>query len=347
MKSAFFQGSTHRRSAPRQLPGALKPFGRLRGLHCVYCIIDLHAVTVWQDPAKLAAQTRSAAAQFLAAGIDPSRAILFNQSQVSAHSELGWLFACIARMGWMERMTQFKDKAGKNSQHASAALFLYPVYQSADILAYRATHEPVGEDQRQHLELTRDIAAKFNHDFGVEFFALVEPIIQETAKRVMSLRDGTQKMSKSSPSDMSRINLTDSNDAIAKKIRKAKTDTAPLLALALQEGQRISADQLAERPEAFALLEMMSALTGTALDALLADWGGRGFVDFKAALTEALVAEIAPLRSEILKFNADPAMLDQLLAEGAVKAEAIARPVLERVYDIFGFLRPAQHRLLS
>lgn len=329
--------------------GALKPFAALQeDYNCVYCIVDLHAVTVWQDPAKLAAQTRSAAAQFLAAGIDPSRAILFNQSQVTAHSELGWLFACIARMGWMERMTQFKDKAGKNSQHASAALFLYPVLQAADILAYRATHVPVGEDQRQHLELTRDIAAKFNHDFGVEFFALVEPIIQETAKRVMSLRDGTQKMSKSSPSDMSRINLTDSNDAIAKKIRKAKTDTAPLPGSeALQEGQWISADQLAERPEAFALLEMMSALTGTALDALLADWGGRGFVDFKAALTEALVAEIAPLRSEILKFNADPAMLDQLLAEGAVKAEAIARPVLERVYDIFGFLRPAQHRLLS
>ena len=235
--------------------GALKRFAEKQneGIETVYCLVDMHAITVWQEPEKLRQQTREAAAGFLASGIDPARSILFNQSQVTAHVELAWIFNTVARMGWMSRMTQFKDKAGKNSENVSLGLFAYPALMAADILAYRATHVPVGEDQKQHIELTRDIAAKFNNDYKVNFFPMTEPMIEGAATRVMSLRDGTKKMSKSDPSDQSRINLTDDADMISKKIRKAKTDAEPL---------PMDLDGLKDRPEARNLVNIYAALAG-------------------------------------------------------------------------------------
>jgi len=312
--------------------GALKRFVEKQdeGIETIYCLVDLHAITVWQDPAKLREQTREAAAGFMAAGIDPARSILFNQSQVSAHAELGWIFNCVARMGWMSRMTQWKDKAGKNAEAASLGLFAYPSLMAADILVYHATMVPVGEDQKQHLELCRDIAIKFNHDYGVDFFPVIDPVIEGPATRVMSLRDGTKKMSKSDPSDQSRINLTDDPDTIAQKIRKAKTDPEPL---------PDSLRGLEGRPEARNLVNIYAALAGTTPEAVVAEFAGKGFGAFKPALADLAVARLAPITAEMKRLLADPAEIDRILGQGAHRAEAIARPILERTLDICGMIR--------
>ena len=312
--------------------GALKRFVEKQdeGIETVYCLVDMHAITVWQDPLKLRQQTREAAAGFIAAGIDPKRSILFNQSQVTAHAELGWIFNCIARMGWMSRMTQFKDKAGKNSENVSLGLFAYPSLMAADILAYKATHVPVGEDQKQHLELCRDIAIKFNNDYGVNFFPVVEPVIEGAATRVMSLRDGTMKMSKSDPSDQSRINLTDDADTIAKKIRKAKTDPAPL---------PDHVDGLKDRPEAKNLVNIYAALSGHSVAQVVHDYAGAQFGTFKPALADLAVAKLSPITTEMSRLMKDPAEIDRLLGTGAQRADAIARPILNDVYDIIGMIR--------
>jgi tryptophanyl-tRNA synthetase len=313
--------------------GALKRFVEKQdeGIETIYCLVDMHAITVWQDPAKLRQQTREAAAGFIAAGIDPSRSILFNQSQVTAHVELAWIFNCIARMGWMSRMTQWKDKtAGKNAEAESLGLFAYPSLMAADILAYKATHVPVGEDQKQHLELCRDIAIKFNNDYGVNFFPVVEPVIEGAATRVMSLRDGTKKMSKSDPSDQSRINLTDSADEIAKKIRKAKTDPEPL---------PDSLDGLKDRPEARNLVNIYAALAGHTPAQVMADFAGAQFGTFKPALADLAVAKLEPITTEMNRLMQDPAEIDRILGRGADQAEAIARPIMDQVYDIVGMIR--------
>ena len=312
--------------------GALKRFVEKQdeGIETIYCLVDMHAITVWQDPAKLRHATREAAAGFLAAGIDPSRSILFNQSQVSAHAELGWIFNCVARMGWMSRMTQFKDKAGKNSENVSLGLFAYPSLMAADILVYKATMVPVGEDQKQHLELTRDIAIKFNNDYGVDFFPVVEPLIEGAATRVMSLRDGTKKMSKSDPSDQSRINLTDDADTISKKIRKAKTDPEPL---------PDHLDGLKDRPEAKNLVNIYAALSGHSPAKVIHDFAGAQFGTFKPALADLAVAKLEPITTEMNRLMQDPAEIDRILAQGAERADAIARPILEQVYDITGMIR--------
>lgn len=312
--------------------GALKRFVEKQdeGIETVYCLVDLHAITVWQDPTALRHQTREAAAGFIAAGIDPERSILFNQSQVSAHAELAWIFNCVARLGWMNRMTQFKDKAGKNAENASLGLYAYPALMAADILAYHATHVPVGEDQRQHLELTRDIAGKFNHDFGVDFFPITEPVIEGAATRVMSLRDGSKKMSKSDPSDQSRINLTDDADAIAQKIRKAKTDPAPLPE---------TLDGLADRPEAKNLVNIYAALAGQRPEQVLAEFAGQGFGAFKPKLADLAVAVLAPITTRMNQLMQDPAEIDRILGRGAARADAIARPILEQCYEIVGMVR--------
>jgi len=312
--------------------GALKRFVEKQdeGIQTIYCLVDMHAITVWQDPFKLRQQTREAAAGFIAAGIDPARSILFNQSQVTAHVELGWIFNCVARMGWMSRMTQFKDKAGKNSENVSLGLYAYPALMAADILAYKATHVPVGEDQKQHLELCRDIAIKFNNDYKVDFFPVVEPVIEGAATRVMSLRDGTMKMSKSDPSDQSRINLTDDSDTIAKKIRKAKTDAEPL-------PDNLGA--LRDRPEARNLVNIYAALAGHTPAQVIADYQGAQFGTFKPALADLAVAKLSPITSEMTRLMQDPGEIDRILGEGAVRAEAIARPIVDQVYDIIGMIR--------
>ena len=270
------------------------------------------------------------AAAFIAAGIDPQRSILFNQSQVTAHAELAWIFNCVARMGWMGRMTQWKDKAGKNSENASLGLFAYPALMAADILAYKATHVPVGEDQKQHLELTRDIAAKFNNDFKVDFFPITEPVIEGAGARVMSLRDGSKKMSKSDPSDQSRINLTDSPDAIAKKIRKSKTDPEPLPS---------EVDGLKDRPEARNLVNIYAGLSGLSPAQVLAEHGGAQFGTFKPALADLAVSVMGPITSEMNRLMQDTAEIDRILGDGAARADAIAGPVLDDVYDIVGMIR--------
>ncbi|MES2967157.1 MAG: tryptophan--tRNA ligase [Pseudomonadota bacterium] len=315
--------------------GALKRFVEKQdeGIETIYCLVDMHAITVWQDPSALRHQTREAAAGFIAAGIDPTRSILFNQSQVTAHAELGWIFNCVARMGWMSRMTQFKDKAGKNSENVSLGLFAYPALMAADILAYKATHVPVGEDQKQHLELCRDIAIKFNNDYKVDFFPVVEPVIEGAATRVMSLRDGTRKMSKSDPSDQSRINLTDDADTIAKKIRKAKSD-----ADALPD----SLDGLKDRPEARNLINIYAALAGHTPAQVVTDFAGAQFGTFKPALADLAVAKLEPITTEMTRLMKDPAEIDRILGAGADRAEAIARPILDQVYDIVGMIRSRQ-----
>ncbi len=313
--------------------GALKRFVEKQdeGIETIYCLVDLHAMTVWQDPEKLRQQTREGAAAFIAAGIDPARSILFNQSQVSAHAELAWIFNCVARLGWMNRMTQFKDKtAGKNAEAASLGLYAYPSLMAADIMAYHATMVPVGEDQKQHLELTRDIAIKFNNDYGVDFFPVVEPLIEGAATRVMSLRDGTKKMSKSDPSDQSRINLTDDADTIAAKIRKAKTDPAPL---------PDTIDGLKDRPEARNLVNIYAALAGHTVDQVIRDFAGAQFGTFKPALADLAVAKLSPITAEMNRLMADPAEIDRILGDGADRADAIARPIVEQVYDITGMIR--------
>ena len=312
--------------------GALRRFGETQdaGILSIYCMVDLHAITVWQDPAKLRHATRELAAAFIACGIDPDASILFNQSQVPAHAELAWILNCVARLGWLNRMTQFKDKAGKDREAASVGLYAYPCLMAADILAYRATHVPVGEDQKQHVELTRDIAAKFNHDFGVEFFPLPEPVVEGAATRVMSLRDGTKKMSKSDPSDMSRINLTDDADTIAGKIRKARTDPAPL-------PDNISA--LADRPEAKNLVNIYAALAGEAPETVVESFAGQPFAVFKPALAELAVAQLAPISARMAELMADPAEIDRILGQGADRAAAIAEPILAEVHAIVGLIR--------
>ncbi|WP_415184085.1 tryptophan--tRNA ligase [Phaeovulum sp.] len=317
--------------------GALKRFAEKQneGIETVYCLVDLHAITVWQDPQALRHQTREAAAGFIASGIDPARSILFNQSQVSAHAELAWLLNCVARLGWMNRMTQFKDKAGKNSEHVSLGLYAYPSLMAADILLYHATMVPVGEDQKQHVELTRDIAAKFNHDYGVEFFPIPDPVIEGAATRVMSLRDGSKKMSKSDPSDASRINLTDSADMIAGKIRKARTDAEPLPE---------DLEGLKDRPEARNLVNIYAALSGETAQQVVSRFAGQGFGAFKPALADLAVARLEPISSEMTRLMADPAEIDRILGEGAERADAIARPNLERTYEIMGMVRSRPSR---
>jgi tryptophanyl-tRNA synthetase len=312
--------------------GALKRFVEKQdeGIETIYCLVDLHAITVWQDPARLRQQTHEGAAAFIAAGIDPTRSILFNQSQVAAHAELGWIFNCVARMGWMGRMTQFKDKAGKNSENVSLGLFAYPALMAADILVYHATMVPVGDDQKQHLELCRDIAIKFNNDYGVDFFPVVEPLIEGEATRVMSLRDGTKKMSKSDPSDASRINLTDDADTIAAKIRKAKTDPEPLPE---------AVEGLKDRPEARNLVAIYAALSGDTVEGVIRQFAGAQFGRFKPALADLAVAKLAPISSEMARLMADPGEIDRILGDGADRAAALAQPVLDRTKDITGMIR--------
>ncbi len=312
--------------------GALKRFAEYQGqgAETIYCVVDLHAITVWQDPEKLRHNTREVAAAFMASGVDPVQSVLFNQSQVSQHAELAWLLNTVARVGWMYRMTQFKDKAGKNSENSSLGLLAYPSLMAADILAYHATAVPVGEDQKQHLELTRDIAAKFNHDYGTDFFPITEPLIEGTATRVMSLRDGSKKMSKSDPSDAARINLTDDADAIAQKIRKARTDAEPLPAT--MEG-------LKDRPEARNLVNIHAALSGESADQVLARFEGQGFGAFKPALAEVAVAVLAPITAQMTRYMADPAEIDRILGRGAERATAIAQPIVERTKEIMGMIR--------
>lgn len=312
--------------------GALKRFVEKQdeGVETIYCLVDMHAITVWQDPAKLRHATREMAAGFIAAGIDPERSILFNQSQVAAHAELAWVFNCVARMGWMNRMTQFKDKAGKDKEAASLGLYAYPALMAADILVYHATHVPVGEDQRQHLELTRDIATKFNHDYKTDFFPITEPVIEGAAARVMSLRDGTRKMSKSDPSDQSRINLTDDSDAIAQKIRKAKTDAEPLPELL--EG-------LGARPEARNLVNIYAALDNRSPQEVLSEFAGQGFGAFKPKLADLAVASLSPISTRMQELMQDVSEIDRILGRGAERADAIASPILDRCFDIVGMVR--------
>lgn len=310
--------------------GAIRNWARLQdNFDCIYCLVDLHAITLPQDPADLLISTREAAAGLLAAGIDPTQSIIFNQSQVSAHAELAWIFNCVARIGWLNRMTQFKEKAGKNRDQATVGLYGYPVLMAADILAYKATHVPVGDDQKQHLELTRDIAQAFNSMYEVDYFPLPEPQIFGGATRVMSLRDGSKKMSKSDPSDYSRLNMTDNADAIAQKIRKAKTDALPLPA---------HLDDLTERPEALNLVTLFAALAERPADDILRDFEGKGFGDFKSALADVSVDVLAPIGAEMSRLVDDPAEIDKILNAGAERAEDLAQPILAEVKKIVGFL---------
>ena len=314
--------------------GAIRNWVRLQDdYECLFCIVDLHAVTVWQDPEELKTNTRHVAAAMLAAGIDAERHIIFNQSQVPGHAELAWIFNCVARLGWLNRMTQFKEKAGKNKENASVGLYAYPNLMAADILLYRGTHVPVGGDQKQHLELVRDIANKFNNDFGVDFFPIVEPLIFGAAARVMSLRDGTAKMSKSDLSDMSRIAMTDDADAIAKKIRKAKTDPDSLPS---------SPKEFDGRPEAANLMGIYAALADMEIEDLCEKFGGQQFSDFKQDLTDLAVEKLAPMQSEMRRLMDDPDHVDGVIAAGAGRARAIAEPILAEVHDILGFLRPGR-----
>ena len=311
--------------------GAVRNWVALQADHdCIFCVVDLHAITTWQDPATLAAATREMAAALLACGIDPARHILFNQSAVPAHARLSWIFNCVARIGWLNRMTQFKDKAGKDRENASAGLYVYPNLMAADIHAYHATRVPVGDDQRQHLELANDIAQKFNHDYGVDFFPVIEPLILGPAARVMSLRDGSKKMSKSDPSDQSRINLTDDADTIALKIRRAKTDPEPLPS---------EPEGLERRLEARNLVGIYAALTDTDAATILREHGGKGFGDFKSALAEVVVAHLAPIAAETRRLVADPTHVDSILREGATRAAAIATPIVTEAERLVGFIR--------
>ena len=321
--------------------GAMVRWVEMQKTHeCIFCVVDMHAITMWQEPSELKDQIRSVTAAYIAAGIDPKTSILFNQSQVSEHAELAWIFNCVARLGWLNRMTQFKEKAGKDRENASVGLYAYPVLMAADILAYRATHVPVGDDQKQHLELARDIAQKFNNDFGPSirkagfedgiYFPLPEPVIMGPATRVMSLRDGTKKMSKSDASDLSRINMTDDADTIARKIQKAKTDPEPL---PTEEAG------LENRAEADNLVGIYAALANMTKAQVLKEFGGAQFSTFKKALAELAVARIGPVNAEMTRLLADPGQIDRMLADGARRARAIAAPIVNDVKDIVGFLR--------
>lgn len=312
--------------------GAVKRFVEMQnsGIETIYCMVDLHAITVWQDPETLRHNTRELAAAYIACGLDPQKSILFNQSQVPAHAELGWLFNCVTRLGWMNRMTQFKDKAGKNAEKMSLGLYAYPSLMAADILIYKATHVPVGEDQKQHVELTRDIAGKFNHDFKTDYFPEPEPIIDGAATRVMSLRDGSKKMSKSDPSDMSRINMTDDADTIAKKIRKAKTDP---------EALPDNLDGLKDRPEARNLVNIRAALTGQTPEQVIAEVAGQQFGTFKPELVDIAVSHLSPITEEMNRLMGDVSEIDRILGDGANRAADIAEPILAGAYDIAGMIR--------
>ncbi len=310
--------------------GAIRNFVRLQdNYECIYCAVDMHAITVWQDPAELRSNIREVAAAYLASGVDPKKSIIFAQSSVHAHAELAWIFNCVARIGWLNRMTQFKEKAGKNRENASLGLYAYPSLMAADILAYKATHVPVGEDQKQHLELTRDIAQKFNNDYGTETFPLVEPLIFGEATRVMSLRDGSKKMSKSDPSDYSRITLTDGPDEISQKLRKARTDPEPL-------PEKV--EDLADRPEASNLIGIYAALADMTKAEVLAEYAGSQFSTFKPALTELAVEKFGPIGAEMKRLMADPGYVDSVLHEGAVRASAIADPIIKEVKETVGFI---------
>jgi tryptophanyl-tRNA synthetase len=314
--------------------GALKNWVRLQGeMPCLFCVVDMHAITQdvgYGKPVELTQATREVTAAYIAAGVDPKRTPIFNQGQVPEHGELAWILNCVARLGWLDRMTQFKEKSGKHKERASVGLYTYPVLMAADILVYKATHVPVGEDQKQHLELARDIAQKFNTDFGVpDFFPQPEPVIVGAATRVMSLRDGTKKMSKSDESDMSRINLTDDADAIANKIKRAKTDPSPLPA---------SKDELAGRPEAENLLNIYAALADQDRDAVIAGFAGQQFSGFKTALAELTVAKLSPIAAEMRRLLADPAEIDRILKDGAARARAIATPIMAEVKKRVGFI---------
>ena len=312
--------------------GAIKNFVKLNNEdqnECIFCIVDLHAITVAQDPKKLKDNIYETAATFIASGIDPKKSIIFNQSSVSAHSETAWILSCVARMGWLNRMTQFKEKAGKDKEKASIGLYSYPVLMAADILLYDTTHVPVGDDQKQHLELCRDIAQKFNNDFNVdEFFKIPEPLIQKRFSRIMSLRDGTKKMSKSELSDLSRINLTDDKDQIINKIKKAKTDTLPLPAT--------SAD-LEKRPEAKNLMSIYSSITEVNLDDTINKFSGKNFSEFKENLSQVLVDKIIPISNEIKKLLKEKSFLDQILDSGRQKADKIASEKVKKIQEIMGF----------
>ncbi len=321
--------------------GAIKRFVPLQQSHeCLYCVVDMHAITVWQEPDALRKATREVAAAYVAAGVDPKAHIVYNQSRVGQHAELAWVFNCVARMGWMSRMTQWKDKtAGKNAEAESLGLFAYPSLMAADILLYKATHVPVGEDQKQHLELTRDIAQKFNNDFGpsikeqgldADFFPITEPVISGPATRVMSLRDGSKKMSKSDPSDQSRILLMDDADAISKKIKRATTDPEPLPSE--EEG-------LKGRAEADNLVGIYAALADTTKAAVLSEYGGKGWGAFKPALADLAVAKLEPVATEMRRLMADPASIDAFMADGAARAAEIAEKTMDDVRKIVGFVR--------
>ncbi len=311
--------------------GAVRRFVEMQnsGIETIYCMVDMHAITVWQDPGDLRRRTRELAAAYLACGLNPKKSILFNQSQVPAHAELGWVLNCVTRLGWMNRMTQFKDKAGKNAEKMSLGLYAYPSLMAADILAYKATHVPVGEDQKQHVELTRDIANKFNHDYKVNFFPEPEPIIEGAATRVMSLRDGSKKMSKSDPSDMSRINMMDDADTIAKKIRKAKTDPEPL---------PDNLDDLASRPEARNLINIYAGISGQTPEAVIAEVAGQQFGQFKPLLADLAVAHLSPIANEMHRLMGDVSEIDRILGDGANRAAEIAEPILAEAFDIVGFV---------
>src|SRR6201996_3673980 len=314
--------------------GALKNWVKLQdAMPCLFCVVDMHAITQdvgYGHAEELTRSTREVAAAYIAAGVDPRCSPIFNQGQVPEHGELAWVFNCVARLGWMDRMTQFKEKSGKHKERASVGLYTYPVLMAADILVYKATHVPVGEDQKQHLELARDIAKKFNNDFGApDFFPLPEPVITGTATRVMSLRDGTKKMSKSDESDMSRINLTDDADAIANKIRRAKTDPLPLPS---------AKEELKDRPEAENLLNIYAALADKDRDAVIAEFAGQQFSGFKNALADLTVAKLEPMAKEMRRLLADPAEIDRILHAGARSARAIATPVMDEVKKRVGFI---------
>ncbi|MDP7452526.1 MAG: tryptophan--tRNA ligase [Arenicellales bacterium] len=312
--------------------GAIRNWARLQDeFEAIYCVVDLHAVTAPHDPKELSRATREVTAGLIASGIDPARSIIFNQSMVPEHAELSWLFNCVARLGWLNRMTQFKEKAGKNREQASVGLYAYPVLMAADILAYKATHVPVGEDQKQHLELTRDIAQSFNSTYGVDFFPLPEPQIFGSATRVMSLRDGTKKMSKSDESDYSRINMTDGADEIAQKIRKARTDPDPLPE---------STKGLAERPEALNLVSIYAALEDIELDQVIQEYQGQGFSIFKKALADLAVVRLGPVGNEMKRLTAESGEIDKVLADGAERAVQLSGPIVAEVREIMGFLNP-------
>ena len=310
--------------------GAMLNWIKMADTHeTLYCVVDLHAITVWQNPAELRKAIRDVTAAYIACGLDPKKSILFNQSQVAEHAELAWVFSCVSRLGWLNRMTQFKEKAGKDKEKASVGLYIYPNLMAADILIYKATAVPVGEDQKQHLELTRDIAVKFNNDFGVAFFPVTEPVITGPATRVMSLRDGTKKMSKSDPSDLSRINLSDSADDIARKIRKAKTDA---------DGLPSHNEGMKDRPEATNLVGIFAALAGTTDVEVLRQFGGGQFSTFKNALADLAVAKLAPIADEMIRLQADPGHIEQVLKDGSARARAIAAPIMQDVKKIVGFI---------